>query len=138
MRKLVEAVLAWCFPRVIKIGCFDLFIKGIDFQKAFVEALVTLATKQKLNASDLAKAAWGVDFKDPIGRWRKVRGGRQALSLSDAYEMAHALGVSLADVCGVAVALDMVGDGKSLKGAPGRPPKGKDVPLSSDSKNKIA
>lgn len=109
-------------------------MNGIDFQKAFVEALVALATKQRLNASDLAKAAWSVDFKDPIGRWRKVRGGRQALSLADAYEMAKALGVSLADVCGIAVALDIVGDGKNIRGVPGRPPKGKDAPLSSDSK----
>ena len=81
--------------------CFSM--NALQFERAVVEVITDLATQKGVKAAPLARLAWP-DAKDAPTKWRKIRNGAppQAITVEEAFSLSVALGVSLADVCGMA------------------------------------
>ncbi len=78
-------------------------MKGILFERAFVELVSEISLKKGIKAKPLAEKAWP-NRKDAGTKWRKIRNGQppQELSVRDAYDLAGAMGISITDLCGAA------------------------------------
>lgn len=79
-------------------------MEGYLFERAVVEVFIDISELNGVKAAPLSRHAWP-DAKDAPTKWRKIRNSSppQEMTVRDAHRMALALGVTLAEVCGMAV-----------------------------------
>lgn len=76
---------------------------AFQFERIFVQVVEEIARKKGLNASQLARAAWPHQ-KAGAAAWRKMRNNQEKpkrLNIEEAVLLTQAIGMSMADVCGI-------------------------------------
>lgn len=78
-------------------------MNAYQFERIFVGIITELAVQQGLNDAQLARKAWPHQ-KGAATAWRKMRNDEEKpkrLNLEEAFLLTQALGLSMADVCGM-------------------------------------
>lgn len=76
---------------------------AFKFERVFVQVVEEIAAKKGLNGAQLARLAWPHQ-KSSAAAWRKMRNNQESpkrLNIEEAVLLTQAIGLSMADVCGI-------------------------------------